>query len=160
MAGMRSQLLILEGSRQSPAPRRQTGTCRAAPRSVVERGLGLPGLGIQVAKDGLRIGRSGRAPRALGGRDRPFRPVTRLNLTHFDRCDPQAFAHDAPDGRGEVLPRAQPENTPIGRVRLCGPAYPKGVGVIQGGVGGKSENRLKTLPKVSEYHAVRNPKTV
>lgn len=114
------------------------------------------------------------APRALGGLEQPFRPGTRLNLTHCDRCDYQAFAHDAPDGRGEVLPRAQPKDTPIRRVRLCGPAHPKGVGVILGGVDGKSENRLKTLPKlseilphslktlpkVSEYHAVRNPKTV
>ena len=71
-------------------------------------------------------------------------------------------------------PRAQPGDTTTQRVRLCGPAYPKGVGVIQGGVDWKSENppktlpklseilppSLKTLPKLSENHAASNPKTI
>ena len=71
-------------------------------------------------------------------------------------------------------PRAKPGDTTTQRVRLCGPAYPKGVGVIQGGVDWKSENppktlpklseilppSLKTLPKLSENHAASNPKTI
>ena len=103
-------------------------------------------------------------------------------LTHFCKPMERATAAGSTSGwdRGfgpwdGIHPSERSRRTqPTRRVRLCGPAYPKGVGVIQGGVYWKSENppktlpklseilppSLKTLPKLSENHAVSNPKTV